>query len=179
MVNYEISHTSKTEVLEPGRLNRISAAVLVDGIYTKNAKGEMVYQPRSAQEIDRIAALVRSAIGFDAKRGDQVEVVNLRFADSTPMPIEQPTGWMAKLNLTKNDIMRAADIGVMGLLGLLVLLMVVRPLVRRIVTPEEAGKAARTSVAGALGVSEDNKAGPTSRSSPARKGSPSPTAPPR
>ena len=122
VVNYEISHTSKTEVIEPGRLNRISAAVLVDGIYTKNAKGEMVYQPRSKQEIDRIAALVRSAIGFDAKRGDQVEVVNLRFAEPTPIPIDQPTGWMARLNFTKNDIMRAADIGVMGLLGLLVLL---------------------------------------------------------
>ena len=163
VVNYEISHTSKTEVLEPGRLNRISAAVLVDGIYTKNAKGEMVYQARTKQEIDRIAALVRSAIGFDGKRGDQVEVVNLRFAGSTPVPIEQPTGWMAKLNLTKNDIMRAADIAVMGLLGLLVLLMVVRPLVRRIITPEsaDAGKTGRSSVAGALGVSENNNSGPS------------------
>ena len=155
VVNYEISRTTKTEVIEPGRLNRVSAAVLVDGIYTKNAKGEMVYQPRSKEEIDRIAALVRSAIGFDAKRGDQVEVVNLRFAESTPMPIEQPTGWMAKFNITKDDIMRAADLGVMALLGLLVLLLVVRPLVRRVITPEEAGKAGRSGVAGALGVSED------------------------
>jgi flagellar M-ring protein FliF len=156
VVNYEISRTSKTEIIEPGRLKRVSAAVLVDGIYTKNAQGQMVYQPRSKEEIDRIAALVRSAIGFDAERGDQVEVVNLRFAESTPDPIEQPTGWMAKLNLTKNDVMRAADIGVMGLLGMLVLLIVVRPLVRRIVTPEEAGKAGRTSVATALGVPEAN-----------------------
>ena len=71
-------------MIEAGRVNRISAAVLVDGIYTKNDKGEMVYQPRSKEEIDRIAALVRSAIGFDAKRGDQFEVVNLRFAETTP-----------------------------------------------------------------------------------------------
>jgi flagellar M-ring protein FliF len=41
-----------------------------------------VYQPRSKEEIDRIAALVRTAIGFDQKRGDQVEVVNLRFAEA-------------------------------------------------------------------------------------------------
>jgi flagellar M-ring protein FliF len=68
---------------------------------------------------------------------------------------------MAKLNLTKGDIMRAADIGVMGLLGLLVLLMVVRPLVRRIITPEEAAKTGRASVAGALGVSDDTKSGPS------------------
>jgi flagellar M-ring protein FliF len=162
VVNYEISRTSKTEVIEPGRLRRVSAAVLVDGIYSKNDQGKMVYQPRSKEEIDRIAALVRSAIGFDAKRGDQVEVVNLRFADATPEPIKQPTGWMARLNMTKNDIMRAADIAVMGLLGLLVLFMVVRPLVRRIITPEgaDAGKTGRVSVASALGVGEGNNNGP-------------------
>jgi len=63
--NYEISRTTKTEVTEAGRVNRISVAVLVDGSYSKNEKGEMVYQDRSKEQLDRIAALVRSAIGFD------------------------------------------------------------------------------------------------------------------
>jgi flagellar M-ring protein FliF len=136
IVNYEISRTTKTEVIEAGRVNRISAAVLVDGVYTKNDKGELAYQPRPKEEIDRISALVRSAIGFDAKRGDQVEVVNLRFAETTPSPINEPIGWMSYLQFTKDDIMRGAELGVMVLLGLVVLLMVVRPLVRRIITPE-------------------------------------------
>ncbi len=136
IVNYEISRTTKTEVIEAGRVNRISAAVLVDGNYTKNDKGDLAYQPRSKDEIDRIAALVRSAIGFDAKRGDQVEVVNLRFAETTPSPINEPTGWMSYLQFTKEDIMRSAELGVMALLGLVVMFMVVRPLVRRIITPE-------------------------------------------
>jgi flagellar M-ring protein FliF len=136
IVNYEISRTTKTEVIEAGRVNRISAAVLVDGNYTKNDKGEMAYQPRPKEEIDRIAALVRSAIGFDAKRGDQVEVVNLRFAETTPSPINEPTGWMSYLQFTKDDIMRGAELGVMALLGLVVTFLVVRPLVRRVITPE-------------------------------------------
>ena len=136
IVNYEISRTTKTEVIEAGRVNRVSAAVLVDGIYNKNDKGELAYQPRPKEEIDRIAALVRSAIGFDAKRGDQVEVVNLRFAETTPSPINEPTGWMNYLQFTKEDIIRGAELGVMVLLGLVVLLMVVRPLVRRIITPD-------------------------------------------
>jgi flagellar M-ring protein FliF len=151
IVNYEISRTTKTEVIEAGRVNRISAAVLVDGNYVKNDKGEMVYQPRSKDEIDRIAALVRTAIGFDSRRGDQVEVVNLRFAATTPVAIEEPTGWMKYLQFTKDDIMGAAEKGVMALLGLIVLLMVVRPLVRRIVAPDGAGVAGAAGYAGVAG----------------------------
>ena len=156
IVNYEISRTTKTEVIEAGRVNRISAAVLVDGIYARNDKGEMAYQPRSKEEIDRIAALVRSAIGFDAKRGDQVEVVNLRFAETPPVPIAEPKNWADYFQFSKDDIMGGAEKGVMALLGLVVLLMVVRPLVRRIVTPDApkriAGAAGTAGVAGALGV---------------------------
>jgi len=159
IVNYEISRTTKTEVTEAGRVNRISAAVLVDGNYAKNDKGEIAYQPRSKEEIDRIAALVRSAIGFDAKRGDQVEVVNLRFAETPPMPINEPTGWMSYLQFTKDDIMRFAEQGVMAILGLVVLWFVVRPLVRRIVTPDgdmiagaAAGGPALARAAGTAGV---------------------------
>lgn len=151
IVNYEISRTTKTEVTEAGRISRISAAVLVDGIYTKNDKGEIVYQPRSKEEIDRIAALVRTAIGFDAKRGDQLEVANLRFAEPTPQPITQPSGWMSYFQLTKDDIMRGAETGVMLLLGFVVVLMVVRPLVRRIVTPEGADMARAVAGAAAVG----------------------------
>ncbi len=68
--------------------------MLVDGSYVKNEKGESVYQPRAKEELDRIAALVRTAIGFDQKRGDQIEVVNLRFAEAPAAPIQEPTGWM-------------------------------------------------------------------------------------
>jgi flagellar M-ring protein FliF len=136
IVNYEISRVTKTEVTEPGRVSRISAAVLVDGVYTSGADGKPNYQPRSKEEIDRIAALVRTAIGFDSKRGDQVEVVNLRFAEPTPIPIDEPMGWMRYFQLTRQDIMRIAETGVMGLLSLVVLFMIVRPLVKRIITPE-------------------------------------------
>ncbi|MCC8968058.1 flagellar M-ring protein FliF [Bradyrhizobium sp. Pear76] len=135
--NYEISRTTKTEVTEAGRVNRISVAVLVDGAYSKNEKGEMVYQDRTKEQIDRIAALVRSAIGFDQKRGDQVEVVNLRFAEPpTAQPITEPTGLLGMLQFTKDDVMYVIELGVMMMLGLVVLFMVVRPLVKRIVAAD-------------------------------------------
>ena len=135
--NYEISRTTKTEVTEAGRVNRISVAVLVDGAYTKNEKGEMVYQDRTKEQLDQIATLVRSAIGFDQKRGDQVEVVNLRFAEApTVPPVVEPTGLLGMLQFTKDDVMYVIELGVMMLLGLVVLFMVIRPLVKRILASE-------------------------------------------
>ena len=135
--NYEISRTTKTEVTEVGRVNRISVAVLVDGSYSKNEKGEMVYQERGKEQLDRIAALVRSAIGFDQKRGDQVEVVNLKFAEApVVVPVAEPTGLLGMLQFTKDDVMYVIELGVMMLLGLVVLFMVIRPLVRRILASE-------------------------------------------
>jgi len=135
--NYEISRTTKTEVTEAGRVNRISVAVLVDGAYSKNEKGEMVYQDRPKEQLDRIAALVRSAIGFDQKRGDQVEVVNLRFAEAPSVtPLNEPTSFLGMLQFTKDDVMYVIELGVMMLLGLVVLFMVIRPLVKRILASD-------------------------------------------
>jgi len=148
IVNYEISRSTKTEVTEGGRVKRISAAVLVDGSYAKNDKGDVVYQPRSKEELDRIAALVRTAIGFDQKRGDQIEVVNLRFAEAPAAPIQEaPTGLLSFLQFTKDDIMRGIELLVMGVLALIVVLFVVRPLVRRILTPDEPRQALTAGIA--------------------------------
>jgi flagellar M-ring protein FliF len=135
VVNYEITRTTKTEVIEGGRVNRKSVAVVVDGTYIKNDKGELTYQPRSKEEIDLIASLVRSAIGFNAKRGDQVEVANLRLAEAPIIPAAEPTNWMTYLQFTKDDVMRGIELGVMALLGLLAMLLVVRPMLRRIMGP--------------------------------------------
>ena len=135
--NYEISRTTKTEVTEAGRVNRISVAVLVDGTYTKDDKGQMVYAERSKEQLDRIATLVRSAIGFDQKRGDQVEVVNLRFAEPpSAVPLSEPTGLLGMMQFTKDDLMYVIELAVMMMLGLVVIFMVIRPLVRRILASE-------------------------------------------
>jgi flagellar M-ring protein FliF len=145
--NYEISRTTKTEVTEAGRVNRISVAVLVDGSYSKNDKGEMVYQERGKEQLDRIAALVRSAIGFDQKRGDQVEVVNLKFAEAPVVPpVVAPAGRRGRLQFTKDDVMYVIELGVMMLLSLVVMFMVIRPLVKRILASEEVASLTRDAV---------------------------------
>jgi flagellar M-ring protein FliF len=140
IVNYEISRTTKTEVIEGGRVKRISAAVLVDGTYGKNEKGESTYQPRSKEDIDRIAALVRTAIGFDQKRGDQVEIVNLRFAEAPVAVFSEPGGWSSMFQFGNLEIMRGVELAVMALLAVFVVLFVVRPLVGRIITPDTTAR---------------------------------------
>jgi flagellar M-ring protein FliF len=167
--NYEISRTTKTEVTEAGRVNRISVAVLVDGSYSKNDKGEMVYAERGKEQLDRIAALVRSAIGFDQKRGDQVEVVNLRFADApSVIPVAEPAGLLGMFQFTKDDIMYGIELAVMTLLGLVVLFMVVRPLVKRILASEPVAALANAALpapadAGAQGTGQNLIAGATAQ----------------
>ncbi len=135
-VNYEISRTTKTEVMEAGRVKRISVAVLVNGIYTQGADGKPSYAPRPQEQLDQIATLVRSAIGFDLSRGDQVEIVNLQFAPDAETDL-LPDDDGSFLNLTKEDYFYIAELATLLIVSLMVLLFIVRPLIRRIVTPDE------------------------------------------
>jgi flagellar M-ring protein FliF len=98
-----------------------------------------------------------------------VEVVNLRFAETPAVPITEPTGWLSAFQFTKDDIMRAIDMAVMGLLGLVVLLMVVRPLVRRVLAPDDRAVPAlpRGALAGGDGGAGDGLAGANSAGSAA------------
>ncbi|WP_153769985.1 flagellar basal-body MS-ring/collar protein FliF [Labrenzia sp. CE80] len=135
IVNYEISKSTRTEIVEAGRIKRLSVAVLVDGLYEPNEDGDVTYSPRAQETLDRIAVLVRSAVGFDETRGDVVEVVNLQFAMAPQGDLTAEGDGL--FEFTRQDIMRFAELGVLLLISLLLLLFVVRPLLRRIVTPEE------------------------------------------
>lgn len=133
-VNYEVSRTSRTEVLEAGRIKRISVAVLIDGIY-KQEGDKLNYTPRPQEELDRIGSLVRSAIGFDEKRGDKVEVVNLQFADAPKASAEPAAEGGFLSSFTMEDYFRIAEMGIIFLLGTLMVLFGVRPLLRSALAP--------------------------------------------
>ncbi|WCS24755.1 flagellar M-ring protein FliF [Methylobacterium sp. NMS14P] len=134
--NYEISRVTKTEIAEGGRIRRLSVAVVLDGVYAAAPDGKQTYSPRTPAEIERITALVRGAVGFDKARGDQIEVVNLRFAEAPSVPqFTEPTLIESLLAPTKDDVLRMAELAVLALLTLIVLLTVVRPLVRQVLAP--------------------------------------------
>lgn len=134
ILNYEISKSTVTEVFEAGGLERLSVAVLVDGTYTVDAEGNPVYQPRSTEELDQIATLVRTAVGFDRRRGDTVEVVNMRFVEA---PLEDLSNGEAGLfDFTRADIMKFAELGVLLVITILLLIFAVSPLMKRILAEE-------------------------------------------
>ena len=142
VVNYEISRTTRTEVQEGGRVRKLSVAVLVDGIYSKQGN-EVSYQPRPPEELERISQLVRTAVGFDRQRGDQVEVVNLRFAEApqAPTDLTEQTLMQQLLSFTREDLVRFAEMAVIALLVLIVLMVVVRPLLKQVLAPDREVRA--------------------------------------
>nr|WP_301311826.1 flagellar basal-body MS-ring/collar protein FliF [Azospirillum lipoferum] len=127
-INYEITKTTKSHVREAGQVRRLSVAVLVDGTYQTSKDSAPAYQPRSEQEIESIKALVRSAVGLDAVRGDSLEVINMRFW-SPEDDIQKPEELF--MGMTKDDLFRIAEMVVLGIVAVLIILLVIRPLISR------------------------------------------------
>lgn len=135
VTNYEISKSVKTTVQEPGTIKKVAVAVAIDGITAPPGKDGKpgAYTPRSAQEIQQIEDLVKTAVGFDATRGDQVKVTNIKF----PQPEDQGLEKQGLLSgFDKNDIMRFAELGVLGVVALLILLFAVRPFIKNLSEPQ-------------------------------------------
>lgn len=134
VTNFEISRTVRSTVREVGEIKRLSVAVLVDGRYTTNEAGEKVYEARPQTEIDQITALVKTAVGFDEKRGDSVEVVNMQFADV--MATDDSVVDETVFGFNKADLLDAAEILTVAIMIILVVLLVLQPMVGRLMASE-------------------------------------------
>ena len=160
IVNFEVSRTVTNRVKETGEVKRLSVAVLVDGVYQTGGDGAETYQPRSPEQLEQIETLVKSAIGYDPNRGDTVEIVNMRFAKIDPIEVDDGSLFMG---LNKQDLMPLIEIIVLGLVGGLIILLVVRPVLNRLfeVVPAGGGDldaaelAAATELAQLTGPSDD------------------------
>lgn len=126
-VNYEISRTVRNHTQVGGRVKRLSVAVLVGGRENTAEDGDApTYTSLTPEELDEIAGLVRSAIGFDTERGDSVDVKNMPFVQPELEEIETSI-----FDLTKNDIFRLVELGVLILLAVLAIFLVARPMLAK------------------------------------------------
>ena len=129
-LNYEVSRSTARTIEPVGTLSKVSVAILVDGKYEDAAPGKdgkpvkAKYTPRSPDELQKIEALVKGAVGFNIERGDQISIQNIPFqeAGETSGVTERSQWWMNPLvhTLVKNLLIAVGFI--------LLMLFVVKPM---------------------------------------------------
>jgi len=138
-VNYEITNEVVERVLEPGDLRKVAVAVLVNGSYSIAEDGTRSYQPRTTEELKSLENLVKTAMGFNETRGDQVSIESLQFAeiptDDTP-PARSTTEILAENSGT--IIMWT----IIALVIILIFVFIVRPLMTMITAEKAIAEAA-------------------------------------
>jgi flagellar M-ring protein FliF len=133
IVNYEINKVVNKTIMPVGDTKKLSIAVLVDGTYKKNEKGEEVYQARTKNEIESLEDLVRKSAGFNAQRGDQVVVTNMPFRKVDVEEAEAPS-------LKERVETFTPILGYVAIIGgiIFILLFIVRPLIKNIISAAPA-----------------------------------------
>lgn len=114
-VNYEISETQRETIAGPDRVRRITVAVLVNGVPEVDANGAEIIAPRSADELEALEALIRSTIGFDETRGDQVTIRSMAFEIPPEVTAEDVGGTGLLSSLDMAQILRTALLAVVAL----------------------------------------------------------------
>ena len=157
--NFELDRTVSHIREAPGGLRRLSVAVVVDHQERPNADGVLERAPLSDEELARITTLVREAVGFDAERGDSVNVINASFRPvEMPEPLPEAPVWQEPWVLDLAKTLMAV------ILVLVLALTVVRPLLRSlaergIATRQEEDYLARLALAEAGEGGADEAAG--------------------
>ncbi len=142
--NYEISKKVTTSTVDGGDVKKLSVAVVVDG--TTTGEGAGAYKARTAAEMAQITALVKSAMGFDQARGDQVQVTNMPFAR---MDVAQGSEAPAPLlGLDAGYWFKIIEAAILCLTALLIGLFVAKPLINRMFAAQGAVAGGPTQLAG-------------------------------
>lgn len=129
--NYEIDRTVAYTRQPAGRLQRLSVAVVIDNLRTTDAEGKVTETPLTEEQVGRVTALVRDAVGFDEARGDRVSVVNQSFQPEAVMEAQQ----IESIPLWEKPLVRDIAKLLTGLvMVLLLVLFVLRPLLRSLTT---------------------------------------------
>lgn len=127
--NYEISKTMRNAVHDKGFVvKRLSVAVAVNSAAAPGPDSAQPSVSRTPEELARIEMLVKSAIGYDASRGDQVSVVEVPF---TPLPAAQPgTSASAPSFIASQDVTRLSEVGALALIAFGLVVFVLRPMLK-------------------------------------------------
>lgn len=126
-INYEIDRKIKHQLNSPGKLLRLSVAVIVDDKVTYGKDGKANKKPLTPEEMEKIEKLIKDAIGFDKERGDKVTVVNSAFAQAEPIAPLPKENIMEKIPFfaISKQLIAVGTI-------LIIIFLVLRPIIRNL-----------------------------------------------
>lgn len=146
--NYEIDRTVAYTRQPAGRLKRLTVAVLVDNVRIVGQDGKVTESALTAEQLDRMTALVKDAVGFDAARGDSVNVMNAPWkgeplitgGDVESIPLwQQP--WLRDLARILTGLV----------LALVVIFVLMRPTLRQLISVHRPSLLAVGTAGGSAG----------------------------
>ncbi len=159
LINYEINKVTSKTVMPVGEIKKLSIAVMVDGTYTKDAKGAETFQPRDKKELDTLEDVVRKSAGFNATRGDQVVVTSMPFQKDTEAGFAGT--WQDKVVSATATFSPLIKYAAIFAAIFLVFMFVVRPLVKTLMAPpvyREPGAEALPAGAAAAAIPGETRA---------------------
>jgi flagellar M-ring protein FliF len=160
--NFEIDRTLSYVKQPAGSIRRLTVAVLVDNIKVTDKDGKVEATAVPAKQLEDITRLVKDAVGYDEKRGDSVNVVNASFVDDAALELEaiETPIWQNPLVLTMARLLLGTVVAIV------LLLVVVRPLMKSIMTPARAGGSPNLP-GGAVAGANEQLAAPAPTNAPA------------
>lgn len=124
--NYEISKKIVNKIKDSGEIEKMSVAVLVDGYYTTKENGETEYKPRPEDELNKIANIVKVAVGYQSDREDQVQVINMPFVQEVEaFDDNEMQEWL------RDELPALVQTIVVAAVTLLIFVVVIRPIAIR------------------------------------------------
>lgn len=149
-ISYLNSIMRRSKVIQPGEIKRLSIAVIVDGNYSQDAEGTRTYSRRTDEELEQLTRLIKGAVGYSEERGDSIVVQSMEFTPiEVPDGVADAGGMMGFSNAQLVEILKTV---IIGLIVLLLTILVIRPLMKAVLTPVGPGPLA---LAGAGAASAD------------------------
>ncbi|MCP5464765.1 MAG: flagellar M-ring protein FliF [Deltaproteobacteria bacterium] len=127
-INYEVSKQVQHIKHASGELQKLSIATIIDGTYEEGEDGEKTYQPRSEDDMKKFEDLIKSAIGFNQERGDQLKVMNLAFQSPESLFKEGSEQQMFDKSTYAFYLSIIVNV-VIAVIALLIILFVIKPLI--------------------------------------------------
>ena len=121
--NYEIGKTVRAIVHDQPQVERVTLAVMVDGVDEVGADGKRTWKARDQAQLDQIEKLVKSAIGFDEKRGDRLDVVSMPFVATLDAAEAAP---LARPGKTNGDLVTFVQMIAFGVVGFGIVILTAR-----------------------------------------------------